>query len=206
MSRSLFFAQSLQDFKSIGSFVPSSQALCQSLCTHLRYSLIKPQSSPSVLEVGSGTGVVATYILREKYALNILDVVESQADLFDVACKNIQALEASFPVRLFNERVEAMTWPEPHVYDAIISSIPLNSLAIEDVRDILLTYKRLLKQGGSFSFYEYLGSRLANSLYALIGSDEAFSVVLGSIFVDAEINTAICWNNFPPARVITVKV
>jgi phospholipid N-methyltransferase len=41
------------------------------------------------------------------------------------------------------------------IYDLIVSGLPLNNLSPHEVREIFATYNRLLKPGGTLSFYEY---------------------------------------------------
>jgi phosphatidylethanolamine/phosphatidyl-N-methylethanolamine N-methyltransferase len=41
------------------------------------------------------------------------------------------------------------------VYDFIISGLPLNNFPAHEVREIFATYIRLLKPGGTLTFYEY---------------------------------------------------
>ena len=41
------------------------------------------------------------------------------------------------------------------VYDFIISGLPLNNFAVSQVRTIFRTFNRLLKPGGTLSYYEY---------------------------------------------------
>jgi len=40
-------------------------------------------------------------------------------------------------------------------YDFIVSGLPLNNFPAHEVRDIFDTYSRLLKPGGTLTFYEY---------------------------------------------------
>src|SRR6266568_3044798 len=42
------------------------------------------------------------------------------------------------------------------VYDFIISGLPLNNFAVSQVRMIFRTFNRLLKPGGTLSYYEYV--------------------------------------------------
>jgi phospholipid N-methyltransferase len=41
------------------------------------------------------------------------------------------------------------------IYDLIVSGLPLNNLPAHEIREIFATYNRLLKPGGTLSFYEY---------------------------------------------------
>jgi phospholipid N-methyltransferase len=46
----------------------------------------------------------------------------------------------------------------------IVSGLPLNNFQADDVRQILAAFTRLLKPGGTLSFFEYIAVRPARSL------------------------------------------
>src|SRR5262249_7543865 len=45
------------------------------------------------------------------------------------------------------------------LYDFIISGLPLNNFPVAQVREIYRVYRRLLKPGGTLSYYEYVWIR-----------------------------------------------
>ena len=49
--------------------------------------------------------------------------------------------------------------PGEGVYDYIVSGLPLNNFAPFQVRAIFRTFVRLLKPGGTMTYFEYLGVR-----------------------------------------------
>jgi phospholipid N-methyltransferase len=57
-------------------------------------------------------------------------------------------------VRLIPGAVENL--PGEGVYDFIISGLPLNNFPVAQVREIFRVYRRLLKPGGTLSYYEYV--------------------------------------------------
>src|SRR5947209_8883624 len=60
-------------------------------------------------------------------------------------------------VQLIHTAVEKL--PGEGVYDYIISGLPLNNFAVAQVREIYRTYNRLLKPGGTLTYYEYVWIR-----------------------------------------------
>ena len=52
------------------------------------------------------------------------------------------------------------------VYDFIISGLPLNNFPVGQVRHIFRAYNRLLKPGGTLSYYEYVFIRQLKTPFA----------------------------------------
>jgi phospholipid N-methyltransferase len=46
--------------------------------------------------------------------------------------------------------------PGDGIYDFIVSGLPINNFPVSQVREIFRAYKRLLKPGGTLSFFEYV--------------------------------------------------
>ena len=60
--------------------------------------------------------------------------------------------------------------PGERQYEYMISGLPLNNFPIALVRDIFRSYRRLLKEGGVLSYFEYLWIRPMKR--ALVGEGE----------------------------------
>jgi phospholipid N-methyltransferase len=167
--------------------------------------VLKGSQAINVLEAGSGTGVIASCLLKYSSNVSNLDIVESHVGLFELAKSNIlrHSLHSQQTQLGFHcARVEELTLSTE--YHAIISSIPLNSLSTEDVMSILQLYKQRLKPGGSISYYEYLGSRMANRMHSLLSDEVYLGNVINDMFLGATVESRVCWFNFPPARVVTI--
>ena len=54
--------------------------------------------------------------------------------------------------------------PADEPYDLIISGLPLNNFSVADVERILEVMHRLLRPGGTLSFFEYIAIRPARAL------------------------------------------
>jgi phospholipid N-methyltransferase len=152
-----FFREYRRHGRSTGAVLPSSRFLGAALVSELR----KPRSPARILEVGPGTGAVTRQIVRHLIAGDRLDVVEINAEF-------VALLERSFneewafqfcrdQLHIIHRGIEEV---EGHdVYDMIISALPLNSFPPQQVREIFKAYTRLLKPGGTLSYYEYVWIR-----------------------------------------------
>ena len=89
-------------------------------------------------------------------------------------------------------------------YDLVISGLPLNNFAVADVEQILAVMKRLLRPGGTLSFFEYIAIRKAKTIVSspaererLRGISRALDAPLGP----HEFQCDWIWPNLPPAWV-----
>jgi phospholipid N-methyltransferase len=111
-----------------------------------------------ILEVGPGTGSVTKEILRHLLPGDRLDAVEVNARFVELLERRL-ALEESFrchshQVELIHAPVEGLAGEA--VYDYIVSGLPLNNFPVAQVREIFRAYKRLLKPGGTLTYFEYV--------------------------------------------------
>lgn len=198
-----FFLQSIKHFKTIGSLTPSSPILCKALT-----NFIPTFSNANVLEVGSGNGVIANYLLRHYGSyVNELWVNEINPVLFKECEKNLQNLDLSnINLQLNLGAFENMQLPEKH-FDIIISSIPLNSLSCAEVDAIIDKFKYTLKNSSNSTlcFYEHIGSRIANKMHSLISTEDSFTTMFNQAFDAWEYSSQLVFRNFPPAIVWTIK-
>jgi phospholipid N-methyltransferase len=149
-----FFRETRRHFRATGSLVPSSRFLARALVTELR----KLRGPSRILEVGPGTGSVTAQILRYLRPEDHLDAVEINGHFVDVLGERFEC-EWNFwrhrsQVRLIHAAVEQL--PGEGTYDYIISGLPLNNFPVALVRQIFRVYNRLLKPGGTLSYYEYV--------------------------------------------------
>jgi phospholipid N-methyltransferase len=149
-----FFRESRRHFRNTGSLLPSSRFLAKALVTELR----RPHGPARILEVGPGTGSVTAQILRYLRPEDRLDVVEINGHFIELLRQRFDQ-EWTFwrcrdQVRLLHGAVEDL--PGIGVYDVIISGLPLNNFPVAQVREIFRVYNRLLKPGGTLSYYEYV--------------------------------------------------
>src|SRR5262249_18365675 len=147
-----FFRESRRHFRNTGSLLPSSRFLAKALVTELK----KPRGPSRILEVGPGTGSVTKQILRHLLPGDRLDAVEINETFLELMQQRFDYEWAFWrwrdQVRLIHGAIEDM--PGEGVYDYIISGLPLNNFPVAQVREIYRVYNRLLKPGGTLSYYE----------------------------------------------------
>jgi phospholipid N-methyltransferase len=148
-----FIRESRRHFRDTGALLPSSRFLAHALVSELR----KPRGPSRILEVGPGTGSVTLQILKHLLPGDQLDLVELNRHFIDLLRERF-AKEKKFcrhqdQVRLIHAAVEQLTGEG--LYDYIISGLPLNNFPVAQVREIYRVYNRLLKPGGTLTYYEY---------------------------------------------------
>lgn len=158
----LFFEQFLRHTHSTGAVSPSSRWLAGALCRYVGQS----QRPQRILEVGPGTGAVTRSIVKTLGPSDELDLVELNDSFVQALRKRFQS-DADFQrvaqrSQVIHRNVEEL--PDSQSYDLIISGLPLNNFAVADVKRILEAYARLLKPGGTLSFFEYIAVRPGRSL------------------------------------------
>ncbi len=148
-----FFREFRRHFRDTGSILPSGLFLARALTTELS----QPRRAARILEVGPGTGSVTQQILRRLGP-------DDQADLVELNGHFVALLQRRFDrdaefrrkrdqVRLIHNAIEKLEGDA--VYDFIISGLPLNNFPVAQVRTIFQVYNRLLRPGGTLSYYEY---------------------------------------------------
>ncbi len=156
-----FIRESRRHFRDTGALLPSSRFLATALVSELR----KRRHPGRILEVGPGTGSVTAQILRHLLAGDQLDLVELNSHF-------IALLQGRFErewkfwrhrdhVQLIHAAVEQLAGEG--VYDFIISGLPLNNFSVAQVREVYRVYDRLLKPGGTLTYYEYVWIRQLKS-------------------------------------------
>lgn len=203
----VFWRQFRQQFHTTGSVLPSSRFLGRALA---RYVGVDGQPC-RVLEVGPGTGAVTAQIVRRLGDHDTFDLVELNDEF--VRRLNVRfASEEWFRQvasrsRVLHQRVETLAGGDP--YDVIISGLPLNNFAVADVEHILDVLLRLLRPGGTLSFFEYLGIRRARAVIST-GDERArlqgIGRALSAVLAPHEFRCDWVWPNVPPAVVHHVRL
>jgi phospholipid N-methyltransferase len=148
-----FFREFRRHFRTTGAVLPSSRFLAGALAVPLR----QPRVASRILEVGPGTGSVTRAIARRMNPFDRLDAVEINGHFVELMRGRL-ATDKHFrhcrhQVRLIHSAVEDLAGES--VYDYIVSGLPLNNFPVAQVREIFATYARLLRPGGTLSYYEY---------------------------------------------------
>jgi len=204
-----FLRETRRHFDKTGALLPSSRFLARALVSELRKRSGVMGASPSscrILEVGPGTGSVTREILRHLHPGDRLDAVEINSR-FAALLKNRFAKEMLFhfhrdQVQVINSAVEEL--PGEAVYDFIVSGLPLNNFPVVQVREIFRAYKRLLKPGGTLTYYEYVLIRQLKTPF--VGRRERRRLyrvgrVVGDYIRDYQVRRQKVLINVPPAIV-----
>ncbi len=159
-----FLRESRRHFHDTGALLPSSRFLAGALVSELR----KCRVPGRILEVGPGTGSVTTQILRRLVPGDQLDLVEVNGHFIELLRQRFDE-EWKFwryrdQVRLIHAAVERLA--ADGTYDFIISGLPLNNFTVAQVREVYRVYNRLLKPGGTLSYYEYVLIRQLKTPFA----------------------------------------
>lgn len=152
-----FIGQLRTHYKEIGAIAPSSRFLAHEMAWNLR----QPRGPMRILEAGPGTGVVTVALAKAMQPNDRLDVVEINEQFVQFLRQRIATEPVFAPHR---DRIAVIhagleTLPEAGVYDAIVSGLPLNGFPTSLVRTILATYDRLLRSGGTLTYFEYIAVR-----------------------------------------------
>ncbi len=164
----------------VGAICPSSARLAQRMAAH-----VEPTGKGLVVELGAGTGVVTQALLDRGIAPERLVVIERSPAF-------VRHLRARFPglsVILGSAAELADLLEHAGPVDAIVSSLPLRTLPIDDVTAIVGQWHRLLAADGVAVQYTYDlrdCGRLATHGFAVRANE-------------------IVWGNLPPARVLAFE-
>lgn len=148
-----FFQEFRRDFHHTGAVLPSGGFLASAVARPLR----GPRSPARILEVGPGTGAVTRAIARSMQPGDRLDAVEINPHFAKLLEERIHR-ESVYAAH--RDDIHVITAPVQEVigesvYDYIVSGLPLNNFSTADIRSIFATFTRLLRPGGTLTYFEY---------------------------------------------------
>jgi phospholipid N-methyltransferase len=201
-----FLTEVLRSYNTTGAVIPSGRALSSALCRYVG-SAAGPQK---ILEAGPGTGAVTGCII---------DLMRPDDQLYMV---ELNPTFAAHLRRAFDEKPSFRTAASRcHLiegavqqlgqhgqFDLVVSGLPLNNFSSDDVRGILQAYARLLRPGGTLSFFQYILVRPAKMLVS--GSSERDRLkrvgkTIDGMLGEREIAREWVWVNVPPAWVHHIR-
>jgi phosphatidylethanolamine/phosphatidyl-N-methylethanolamine N-methyltransferase len=203
----VFLREFFRTFHTTGSVFPSSRFLGAALARFVRER--NGDHPLRILEVGPGTGAATRQIILALRPGDVLDLVEINPAFVEVLNQRL-ATEPEFQVaadrtRIICSPVEELESGEP--YDVLISGLPFNNFAVEEVEKILQTFRLLAKPGATLSFFEYIAIRTAKTAVSPRKSErerlKGVGRVLDELLSGAERQAV--WVNFPPAWVHHVR-
>lgn len=160
-----FVSQAVRNFHHVGSVWPSSPLLAKALVEPLRRRHRAADATTiKVLEVGAGTGAVTKALLAALESGDSADIVE----LNPVFCKSLEKLAArrmseasGLVARVHANPIEEANLEGP--YDFIICGLPFNNFPPALMRRIFRRMLSMLADGGTLTYFEYAGVRVARS-------------------------------------------
>lgn len=177
-SPGLFLREWLAQPGVVGAIWPSSHRLARSMAER-----VPLRGDGLVVELGAGTGAVTQALLEKGISPDRLRVVERSPSF-------VHHLRKRFPaVTVLQGDATALDslLPMGVPVDAVVSSLPLRSLATDDVSVILDQWCNLVRPGGV----------LVQFTYALHGRAPAFADCF------AQCGRQLVWGNLPPAKVMS---
>jgi len=182
----VFIKELLANPRNIGAALPSSKKLASNMA-----KFIPADPAGYVVELGAGTGVVTSALLKNGVCPTKLIIVEQSKPLADL-------LRAKFPNSIviqgdaatLNTLLAAEIDFELHHVKSIVSSLPLRSLPRNKVTHIKAQIENTIgKNGRLIQFtYDFIRPTKAESLGAFRKS-----------------HSKIIWGNVPPARIEIFK-
>lgn len=195
-----FFGEFRSQVRNTGSILPSSRYLARALCNPLS----QVASPRRILEIGPGTGAVTNAILKQLRPDDHLDIVEINPNFVaylngrfeqDPEWKRVVG-----QTRILNKPLQDLEGQG--TYDFLVSGLPLNNFSMSSVREIFGCYQRLLRPGGTLSYFEYLSLRTLKRPF--VGKSERRRLrVLTRYFrrmiAQHQVGADLVFRNAPPA-------
>ena len=175
----------------------------------LKYVNYSGQEGPQLyLEAGSGTGAITRYFVEKKLRpQDELHLVEINQTFCDVLKKKYAHLPNVF---VHNEAVQDWSPSFPRKFDAIISTVPLNSLPSGEVlKNIFNSYLSFIKPEGTISSLEYVGISTLCKVCFFGEAKKQFKEITAlkkSFFDQYSFEKSIVIRNIPPVSIDHCRV
>lgn len=197
-----FYRQFRQRFETTGAIAPSSRFLARALTNPLT-----ERTSPArILEVGPGTGAVTRHVVSRLRRDDQFDLVEMNPQFVDLLNGRFDS-DPHYKRVALQSAVHAMPLQDfqtSQPYDYIVSGLPLNNFPVPLVEEIFESFLRLLRPGGTLSYFEYMYVRPMRRLVAKPAEKErltALEHVIRKYLGDHRIRQDWVFVNMPPAWV-----
>jgi phospholipid N-methyltransferase len=207
-----FLAQFLRNYETTGSIIPSGRALGNALCRHVGQG----SAGQKILEAGPGTGAVTTCIIDRMRGDDQLWMVELNptfaAHLRTAFREKPSYRRVADRCHLVEGSVQQLAPADEASgdgrFDLIVSGLPMNNFSPENVRDIIRAFSKLLKPGGTLSFFQYILLRPAK-MFVSTGPERSRLKDVGAeiegMLGEREFAREWVWPNVPPAWVHHIR-
>ncbi|MGW2870893.1 class I SAM-dependent methyltransferase [Kitasatospora sp. NPDC001225] len=157
-----FLREAVRDLRTTGAIAPSGKALARTLTDPVRVRAPRPLA---VLEAGAGTGAVTSALLPQLPRGSRLDVVEANPR-FTPRLRHLVDTRAARHTQVTVHQALVEDLDTDRRYDVIVSGLPLTNFTPDQVEKIMARYMDLLHPGGTLSYFAYLGTRKARTLFS----------------------------------------
>ncbi len=204
----VFLRQFGGQFETTGSLLPSSRFLARAVT---RYLAQRGDAPIRVLECGPGTGAFTDQIVRHLRPGDRFDLVELNEAFVDVL-QNRFATETNWQAVADLAEIHQLPLQEfddEAPYDFIISGLPHVNFPPPVVETITDSYFRLLKPGGTLSYFEYLYIRPLKKIVTLGATRRkihAVDRILAGHLQKHRLSRDSIFLNVPPAWVQHLRV
>ena len=204
----VFLKQFGEQFETTGSLLPSSRFLAKAVT---RYLAQRGDAPIRVLECGPGTGAFTDQIVRHLRPDDQFDLVELNGAFVDVLNKRF-ANEPAWQAVADQAEIHQLPLQEfdrPEPYDFIISGLPHVNFPPAVVETITDSYFRLLRPGGTLSYFEYLYIRPLKKIVTVGATRQkihAVDRILASHLQNHRLSRDTVLRNIPPAWVQHLRV
>jgi len=208
----LFIKEFRRTFRTTGAILPSSPRLGKALARFVAADGANTAANQPrrILEAGPGTGAVTSQIVARLGADDWLELVELN-DRFVAHLRDRFATEpalTSAALRTTIHHTPVQDLPGEAQFDVIVSGLPLNNFSVELAESILASFRRLLKPGGTLSFFEYVAVRPMRTVVSSKKERErlrGLTELLGTLCRDHEFSRQMVLTNVPPAWVHHIR-
>jgi len=203
----VFFSECFRNFKTTGSFWPTSRKAALNLCSPLK----NVKGARHILEIGPGTGSVTVVLLEQMTEQDTLTVCEINPRL--MAClkarlaNNENYKKHADRVHFFLGAVQDMA--ENITFNAIVCAVPFNNFDAALTKEIFDKAERLAEDGALMSYYEYI---ILGDAVKLSPSQEQRKRIRGvTRYIKKEwmpyvVSKKSIWKNMLPIYVYTINL
>ena len=187
----------------VGAVTPSS--------TRLACTLLQPfanRTEPArLLEVGAGTGAITRCIPRFMNDDDHVTICEMVPTLADHLREHVLT-RPDYSPHVQANRVKLMVCPVQDIsgedkFDYIVCGLPFTAFSPELIREVLVCFRRLLRPGGVFSYFEYVILRRLRTVCSVGRTRERMrevSAILNSNIRASQFERRTVFANLPPAH------
>ncbi len=174
-----FFNESVRNWKTVGSFTPSSKQLCREAISHIDF-----EETRFIVELGPGDGVITHHILNGMHSEAKLIVFEVNPKF----CNQLREIDDKRLIIIEDSASKISEYLEQHDFarvDHIVSAIPFVVIPQKEAFMIIEGCRAALETGGKFIQVHY--TPLIKRMYR-------------KIFGNVDVNFVLM--NFPPAFIL----